>query len=238
MTPNALPNKHTPYPFTKVFAVESHRWDSVGKKKKRESKRELKTAPCLTGLLFWVIDGNKLKYNFSVSFWREIIFWILKFWQEATVKMACQSNDFLSSYSSVKGKILFLLIFNFYSVASEFLFLNIFFPFWLLFFYISPEVLTFFPGTKLRFFSCDRTVQLSVLATQPAFLFVCSSMSAGDGVSKSRASSPPSSFETVSAIKGRSRRVWANLARNVSLLIGYQSAPVPNLQVALGEKKW
>lgn len=41
--------------------------------------------------------------------------------------MACQSNDFLSSYSSVKGKILFLLIFNFYSFPADFLFLNIFF---------------------------------------------------------------------------------------------------------------
>lgn len=110
-----------------VFVVESHRWDSVGKKKKKESKRELKTAPCLTDLLFWVIDGNKLKCNFSFSIWREIIFWILKFWQEAAVKMACQSNDFLSSYSSVKGKILFLLIFNFYSFPADFLFLNIFF---------------------------------------------------------------------------------------------------------------
>lgn len=179
-----------------VFVVESHRWDSVGKKKKKESKRELKTAPCLTGLLFWVIDGNKLKCNFSFSIWREIIFWILKFWQEAAVKMACQSNDFLSSYSSVKGKILFLLIFNFYSFPAD---LYIFFPFWLFFFYSSSEVLTFFPGTKPRFFSCDRTVQLSVLATQPAFLFVCSSILAGDGVSKSRASFPRSSFETISA---------------------------------------
>lgn len=40
--------------------------------------------------------------------------------------MACQSNHFLSSNFLVKGRMLFLLIFNFYSIAAEFLFLNFF----------------------------------------------------------------------------------------------------------------
>lgn len=136
------------------------------------------------------------KCNFSVSLWREIIFWIWKFWQQATVKMTCQSNDFLSSGSLVKGRNLFLLIFNFYSIAAEFLLLN-FFPFWLLFFSIPPEVLTFFPSTKLNFFSYDGTVQLSILAASSALMFVCSSIWAGDGVSKSRASFLLCSFESV-----------------------------------------
>lgn len=137
------------------------------------------------------------KCNFSVSLWREIIFWILKFWQPATVKMACQRNDFLSSGSLVKGRILFLLIFNFYSIAAEFLFLNSFFPSDS---FSSPFLLRFLHfclAPKLNFFSWDGMVQLSILAASSSLVFVCRSMWAGDGVSKSRASLILCSFESV-----------------------------------------
>lgn len=42
------------------------------------------------------------------------------------MKVACQSNDFLSSKFLVKARILFLLIFSFYSFAAKFLLLKLF----------------------------------------------------------------------------------------------------------------
>ena len=136
------------------------------------------------------------KCNFSVSLWREIIFWILTFWQQATVKMACQSNDFLSSGSSSKAGFYFHL-FSFFTPLQKNLSSLTFFVFWFLCFSIPSEFLTFFSSTKLSFFSCDRMVQLSVLEASSALMFLCSSVRADDGVSKSRTSLLLCSFEAI-----------------------------------------